>query len=120
MLTLIRFFVFAVGLSAMSAPALAHANIVSATPADKSRGPSPATVEMNFNEAVNLAFSRMKILGPDGKQVATGETVLVPGGKGMIAPVETKLPEGVYTVDWSVLSSDGHKLTGKYSFTVVP
>lgn len=120
MLTLIRFVVFAVGLSAMSAPALAHANIVSASPADKSRGPSPATVEMNFNEAVNLAFSRIKLLGPDGKQVATGETVLVPGGKGMIAPVETKLPEGVYTVDWSVLSSDGHKLTGKYSFTVVP
>ncbi|MBE7184145.1 MAG: copper homeostasis periplasmic binding protein CopC [Methylobacterium mesophilicum] len=120
MRTLIRSTVFALGLFALSDAASAHASIVSASPADRSRGPAPAAVEVNFNETVNLAFSRLALRGPDGAKVAIGAPALVPGGKGMLAPVEAKLAAGAYTVEWTVLSADGHKLNGKYSFTVTP
>ncbi|MFZ5674370.1 MAG: copper homeostasis periplasmic binding protein CopC [Pseudomonadota bacterium] len=120
MLALIRISIFAISLSTFSSAALAHASIVAASPADQSKGPSPSAVEINFNEIVNLAFSRLTLRGEDGALVLTGALTIVPGGKGLIVPIKAKLPEGLYSVEWTVLSSDGHKLKGKYNFTVIP
>jgi methionine-rich copper-binding protein CopC len=42
------------------------------------------------------------------------------GNKMMMAPIPTSLKPGSYTVNWHVLSSDGHKSSGSYGFTVKP
>jgi len=36
----------------------------------------------------------------------------------MIVPLEQPLTEGKYTVSWHVVSVDGHKTHGQYSFSV--
>lgn len=104
----------------LSGVAFAHSNIVSATPADGSEGASPAAIEMIFNEEVNLVFSALTLVGPDGAEIALGELGAVADGRGMAAPVETTLPSGAYTVNWTLLSPDGHKLEGSYGFAVTP
>jgi methionine-rich copper-binding protein CopC len=39
---------------------------------------------------------------------------------GLSVPVIGTLQPGIYTVEWHALSTDGHKTTGSYSFTVKP
>ncbi|EJZ4379637.1 CopC domain-containing protein YobA, partial [Salmonella enterica] len=36
----------------------------------------------------------------------------------LIIPLEQPLKSGAYTVDWHVVSVDGHKTKGKYTFSV--
>lgn len=103
-----------------SAPALAHSTVVKASPAEQSQGAAPAAIEMTFNEPVNLTFSGLTLIGPDGAEMGLGEIAPVADGKGMAAPVEGELAAGTYTVEWTLLSPDGHKLEGSYNFTVTP
>lgn len=104
----------------LTGPGFAHSNIVSAVPADGSAGPAPAAIEMTFNEEVNLVFSNLTLVGPDGSDVALGALSAIAEGKGMAAPVETTLSPGSYKVVWTLLSPDGHKLEGSYDFAVAP
>jgi copper resistance protein C len=106
----------------MCGHAFAHAHLASATPAiDGTVATSPAELDLKFSEALNLKFSGAKVVGADKSAVATGDTSL---GKGddstLVVPVSAALAEGTYTVDWHVLSKDGHKSHGTYKFTVKP
>ena len=75
---------------------------------------------MTFNEAVNLSFSALNLSGPDGQDIPLGEVTSIADGKGMAASVDAELSPGAYTVNWTLLSPDGHKLKGSYTFTVSP
>jgi methionine-rich copper-binding protein CopC len=46
--------------------------------------------------------------------------VLKDADKTLTAPVTGPLKPGTYTVRWNVLSVDGHKTNGTYTFTVKP
>lgn len=100
--------------------ASAHSNIVSAVPADGAEGAAPSAIEVTFNEKVNLVFSSLTLVGPDGAEIALGQLTPISDGNGMVAPVITELSSGTYTVNWTLLSPDGHKLEGSYDFTVAP
>ncbi len=79
----------------------------------------PQTITLNFSERIELGFSKVKLIGPEKTVVKTGRLELDPETKTkLILPVEDKLAAGKYSVDWSVLSVDGHKTKGVYSFTV--
>lgn len=99
--------------------AFAHAKLTGSTPAAGAAVTSPAEVALTFNETLNLAFSGVALVGPEGA-VATGDAALSADGKGMVVPVAGALAPGDYTVEWHVLSVDGHKIKGRYSFTVSP
>lgn len=101
-----------------AAPAFAHARLVAADPAAGSMAmPAPKELKLTFSEGLEIAFSGVKLLGPDKKAVATGAARLDPkNDKVMIVPLKTDLPDGTYTVDWRALSEDGHKTHGSYSF----
>ena len=106
----------------MSGQAIAHAHLDSATPAaDGTVTASPAELDLRFSEALELKFSGVKVVGPDNATVATGVASLANGDDGtLVVPVSAALPAGTYTVDWHVLSKDGHKTHGSYTFTVKP
>ncbi|CCV15089.1 copper homeostasis periplasmic binding protein CopC [Mesorhizobium sp. STM 4661] len=110
----------ALGLAFGSAPTFAHANLTSSVPAADSTVPAPAQLELSFTEEVNLRFSAVKLSGPDGSLPATGAANLAEGNMGLIVPVTGPLTPGSYSVDWNVLSVDGHKLQGTFSFNVAP
>lgn len=99
--------------------AFAHAKLTASVPEAGAAVTSPAEVAVTFNETLNLAFSGITLTGPGGA-VATGDATLSADGKGMVVPVAGELAPGDYTVEWHVLSVDGHKIKGHYSFTVSP
>jgi methionine-rich copper-binding protein CopC len=100
--------------------ALAHAHLKSAVPpADDAVSKSPTELDLKFSEGLDLKFSGVTVSGSDKAPVATGDAKLGTGDDTrLIVPVSVNLEPGVYTVDWHVLSNDGHKTKGSYTFTV--
>lgn len=106
----------------MNCQVFAHAHLASSTPAaDGNVSTSPAELELKFSEPVELKFSGVKVAGPDRSVVVTGDASLAKGEDStLVVPVTTTLGAGAYTVDWHILSKDGHKTKGSYTFTVKP
>ncbi|HEI8864626.1 CopC domain-containing protein YobA [Serratia sp. AKBS12] len=107
-----------VGLS--SQQALAHAHLKVQTPAaDAAVSPAPQALTLSFSEGIEPNFSGVKITGPDNGEVKTGKLNLDPNNNTQLnVPIEGQLPAGKYQVNWHVVSVDGHKTKGQYSFTV--
>ncbi|WP_454856024.1 copper homeostasis periplasmic binding protein CopC [Rhizobium binxianense] len=104
----------------LAGQAFAHAHLKSSEPADKASVTSPSELDLAFTEGLNLKFSGIRVTGPDKQDVKLGESSLMDGDKTLMVPVSGTLQPGTYTVDWHVLSTDGHKTDGTYSFTVTP
>ena len=110
------------GLGTISAPAFAHAHLKSATPAIGSIvATAPTELDLKFSEGLNLRFTGVKVTGPAKAAVATGEAALGAGDDTtLVVPVPDPLAPGSYTVAWHALSTDGHKTSGTYTFTIKP
>lgn len=111
-------FVLFVGLS--SQQALAHAHLKVQTPAaDATVSSAPKVLTLNFSEGIEPNFSGVKVTGPDNAVVKTGKLDLEPSNNTQInVPIEAELAAGKYQVSWHVVSVDGHKTKGQYSFTI--
>jgi copper transport protein len=110
---------FAVCLCALALPtvARAHANLVRTEPADRSvLAAAPARVRLVFNDVVRARSGIRAIRNGDGSVL--GGTPRVVGGRALVIPLQTGLPDGDYTVLWRVLSEDGHTIAGVTTFGV--
>lgn len=106
---------------AFAGQAFAHAHLKSAVPAiDGTVKQAPSELDLTFTEGLNLKFSGVTVTGSNKVAVKTGEAMLMKGDTTLMIPVTDKLAAGKYTVEWHVLSTDGHKTNGTYSFTVAP
>jgi len=95
--------------------AFAHAHLHASTPAANATVTAPATLHLTFSEKLEPKFSTVEV------KTAAGATVAVrakAAGAVIDATPTAALKPGAYTVDWKVLSTDGHKSQGSYSFTV--
>lgn len=111
------------GLSCLFAasPAFAHAHLKSANPADKAIvSSSPTALTLDFTEGLNLAFSGAILQDASGSQIQQSKARLSNGDETLTIPLQSALGPGNYTVKWHVLSADGHRTDGSYSFTVEP
>jgi methionine-rich copper-binding protein CopC len=81
---------------------------------------SPSELDLKFSEAVNLKFSGATVTGPDKVEVKLGEPMLMDGDATFMVTIPDTLAPGTYTVEWHVLSADGHKIKGSYTFVVKP
>jgi methionine-rich copper-binding protein CopC len=98
-------------------PAAAHARLVSATPAPNSTVAATRTLSLTFSERTVPAFSGFDVVNAAGDKVAVRTTV-AEDGKTLTGTLARPLAAGAYRVDWRIASSDGHRMTGSYSFTV--
>ena len=57
-------------------------------------------------------------MASNGARIAIGRAHIQ--GTAMVVPIAKPLPPGVYRVNWHVLSVDGHKLQGSFTFEVRP
>lgn len=106
---------------ALTGQAFAHAHLKSSTPAaDSTIKQAPSELDLTFSEGLNPKFSGATVTSPDKKTVKTGASMLMDGDKTLMVPLSDTLAPGKYTVEWHVLSTDGHKTNGSYSFTVAP
>lgn len=112
----------AVFLSAMltTASAFAHAHLQQQIPAaDSTVSVSPQALTLTFSEGVEISFSGVTLSGPQNKPVATGKLARSDGNKAQLTlPLNEPLAAGEYTVEWHVVSVDGHKTKGQYHFSV--
>jgi methionine-rich copper-binding protein CopC len=105
-----------VALLLASAPAFAHARLESSTPAKGAHVKSPKAITLKFVEALEPAFSGAELTD------AAGKTVKVPSAVGgsSITLLPFSLRPGAYTVTWHSVGHDTHRVTGSFSFTVIP
>ena len=108
----------ALALVLAAAPAFAHSHPVTMTPAKDSITGAPAEVSIVFSEALEPKFSSLKLEDSTGAIVSKQASVLDPANARHLTLALPRLSPGVYTVDWVSSSVDGHRLSGKYSFTV--
>ncbi len=103
-----------------SAGAFAHAHLQQPLPAAGSEvEASPQALTLNFSEGIETQFSGVTLTGPQQKTITLGKPVRSDSNKAQLTvPVEQALTPGEYTVDWHVVSVDGHKTKGQYTFTV--
>ena len=105
----------------LTAPAVfAHAHLKHQYPAaDANVDAAPQALTLNFSECIEPKFSGVKITGAKQQDVKTGPVKRNENDKTqLIVPLEQALTPGEYTVDWHVVSVDGHKTTGNYHFSV--
>jgi methionine-rich copper-binding protein CopC len=98
-------------------PAVAHARLLSATPASGATVAAPRTVSLTFSERFAAPFSTVEIRDGQGRTVPATRSVSQ-DGKTLVATVAAPLPAGAYRVTWAIAAADGHRMTGDYSFTV--
>ena len=105
--------------AALAAPAAAyaHATVRSTSPSYRERlSSSPATVVIRFDQAVTVVPDAIVVVGSKGNAVS-GISFSAGDGRDVVVPVR-RLPKGAYTVRWHVLSSDGHAVSGLFTFGV--
>jgi len=101
----------------LPASAWAHATLVRTVPANGAvLGTSPAEVRLVFNDTVRPG-SGIKAIRNAGASVLAGKA-RVTGGRTLIVPLRSRLPDGDYTVLWRVVSNDGHIVAGVIAFAV--
>lgn len=95
----------------------AHARLVSSTPAAKSTVAAPRVVTLTFSDRVAPAFSSFDVVNAAGAK-ATVRTHVSQDGKTITGTLARPLTAGAYVVNWRIASTDGHRMTGSYDFTV--
>lgn len=110
----------ALGLLALTpALALAHGRLLSSTPSANGRvAAAPREVTLTFSEPVELAVSRVQLLGANGRAITLAKPALGDAGRTVRAGIPSTLAVGTYTVSWRVAGRDGHPVAGKFNFTV--
>jgi methionine-rich copper-binding protein CopC len=94
-----------------------HAKLLKTSPADKATvAKAPTSVQLWFNEAIDVKLSNIEVTGPDGK-VALG-MVHAMEPKQLMGPITGKMANGVYTVTWQTAGDDGHVQKGSFTFTL--
>ena len=102
-----------------SVPAQAHAGLLEASPDDGESLPRPPEeVRLRFNQAVRAEFDPVKVLDEDGDRMDEGDARTEPGNPEVVVASLKDLPEGSYTVEWRVTSSDGDPVDADYGFVV--
>ncbi|MCQ6559612.1 copper resistance CopC/CopD family protein [Paenibacillus mendelii] len=98
--------------------ALAHAELERAVPEPNTRmNEGPAAIELYFNEPIESKVGALDVLDKNSKAV-TGEAPTAGTDRKSLKLPLPKLGEGVYTVSYSIVSSDGHPISGSYVFVV--
>ncbi|HZB21537.1 MAG TPA: copper resistance protein CopC [Blastococcus sp.] len=100
---------------ATTATAQAHERLTASEPAADAVLPEvPTRVQLTFSGAVSSPT--MVLRNGTGDQVSDGEPLL--DGALVTLPLQESLPNGAYTVEWRVVSSDDDPVSGDFAFTV--
>lgn len=101
--------------------AFAHAFMDRTVPAAGStvHGP-PAEVKLWFSQALESAFSTVRVVDKNGRQVDRKDKRVDAGDATLLSVSLPALAPGTYRVIWRVLSADGHVTKGDFTFDVAP
>lgn len=99
-------------------PVSAHASVTTVTPSQAAQlSSAPPAISVRFSEPVTADAKRVQLLDAKGKVVAATYREEEMGVLHMLTPVKS-LSAGLYALRWSVVSADGHVVTGASTFAV--
>jgi methionine-rich copper-binding protein CopC len=108
----------AVGLLATTAQAHPKMNMSAPAPGATVTTP-PGEIKMGFSEGLVGRFTGLELTDAKGKHVQLGQAFLDPHDNTKFSvPVKQRLTPGLYKVSWHAVSTDTHRVTGKYAFSV--
>jgi copper transport protein len=101
-----------------SSVAWGHAKLVRSSPqANSVLTEVPMRVELWFSVKLKEGFNSVTVSGENDQRVDYGKVRLAENSKKLEADLKN-IQSGTYLVIWSVISSDEHKVNGKFSFKV--
>src|ERR671923_1787477 len=99
----------------------AHAFVIDSNPSpSQTLKSAPTKVQIHLSEPVDLKFSKITVIGPDGKQVDNKDVQYINGDQTALAvSLLPAIRDGVYTVSTKMLSQiDGHVTDNAFVFGV--
>jgi copper resistance protein C len=109
----------AAALALWPAVALAHAVLVKSIPAQRaSLVEPPPRIELWFNERLEPAYSKASVTNEAGTQVDLRDVAVSTEDPRRLSLSLPPLKPGRYTVNFRVLSVDGHVVESEFPFTL--
>jgi methionine-rich copper-binding protein CopC len=78
----------------------------------------PAGAYIWFDGELEPAFSKITVQDANGKRVDQGNGRVNPSNSVLLEVGLPLLPRGAYRVIWQVVSRDGHRISGDYTFAI--
>ena len=101
----------------MGQAAQAHDQLVGSNPEDGAElDEQPEWIEMDFSGEIQDVGTEVQVLQDGGDDVSAGEITVE--GTTVSSALPDNLTPGTYTVQWRVVSSDGHPISGEFDFTL--
>ncbi len=105
-------------LAALTGPALSHSELRRSSPMNGAiLSASPASVELVFNEKVQLTALRLFHEGKAEIRLDRPASIVDAGTATRALPA---LEAGAYRIDWRAISADGHPVGGVIRFRIGP
>lgn len=102
------------GLLGFSVPVLAHTDMLQSHPADGAMMMEPVhNLQLKFGSQVRLV--NVKVIDSANKPVSIGFKPMMEPGQEFTVPMPMLKPDN-YTVHWTVMGNDGHKMKGSFGF----
>ena len=103
-----------------AAPPAAHSLLLESSPAaGATLTEAPSRISLRFNNRIEKKLSTIRLL--DERGAPRPVTMLVSDGAAdRLSATVPALPPGAWRVEWQVLSTDGHIVSGNFSFRVAP
>ena len=104
-------------LLALASSACAHSLLLESAPAaDALLAAPPPEISLRFNNRIEKKLSTIRLL--DERGGARPLTMLADGPADRLTATVPSLDSGAWRVEWRVLSTDGHVVSGRFSFRV--
>jgi methionine-rich copper-binding protein CopC len=87
-------------------------------PAESNLKRPPSEVKLYFTERLEPAYSTVRVKDDNGAQVDRQDAHVDPSNPLLLRATLQPLEQGAYTVNWRVLSVDGHVTEGRFAFQV--
>ncbi len=112
-------FIVAFGLLLVPMPVAAHTSLLQTDPPPNSTlDHVPDMITLRFDQPLQAGFSKVTVFDASQRPVTTSANPAAGTDPSALTIGLPKLPTGVYSVLWQVLSPDGHPVRGAYVFTV--
>jgi copper resistance protein C len=101
-------------------PAAAHSLLLESDPkAETTVAAAPAQLSLRFNNRIEKRLCRVRLL-PDRGAPRALDVAVDDGALDRLTAGLPALAPGLYRVEWQVLSTDGHVVSGFFKFRVAP
>lgn len=105
--------------AAVTSAVQAHAKLQASEPqANSTLASAPKQVRLTFNEALEPAFSKIRVTDDKNAEIAIQRTDIDKADQSVMSAQLPPLASGRYHVQWTTMTHDGHKAKGDFTFQI--